>query len=74
MATTVMVVVLMGALAAAPVRAVTNPLVPHVGMADPHVHVFNGSLYMYSTHDLIQQGATGCCSGDWWIWTSPYPV
>ena len=50
-----------------------NPLVPHVGMADPHVHVFNGRLYMYSTHDLIEEGATGCCSGDWWVWTAPYP-
>ncbi|KAH8095323.1 glycosyl hydrolase [Aureococcus anophagefferens] len=53
--------------------AATNPLVPHTGMADPHVHVFNGTLYMYSTHDLIEQGASGCCGGDWWIWTAPYP-
>eukprot|EP00941_MAST-03F_sp_MAST-3F-sp1_P004046 g4046.t1 len=51
----------------------SNPLVPHVGMADPHVHVFNGTLYMYSTHDLIEQGAKGCCTGDWWIWTAPFP-
>ena len=28
--------------------AATNPLVPHTGMADPHVHVFNGTLYMYT--------------------------
>ena len=53
--------------------ASTNPLVPHVGMADPHVHVFNNSLFMYSTHDLIEEGASGCCSGDWWIWTAPFP-
>ncbi|KAH8058610.1 glycosyl hydrolase [Aureococcus anophagefferens] len=53
--------------------AATNPLVPHTGMADPHVHVFNGTLYMYSTHDLIEQGASGCCGGDWLIWTAPYP-
>ena len=53
--------------------AATNPLKPHTGMADPHVHVFNGTLYMYSTHDLIEEGDSSCCGGDWWIWTAPYP-
>lgn len=30
-----------------PAAMAGNPLVPHVGMADPHVHVFNGKVYMY---------------------------
>lgn len=39
-----------------------NPLVPHVGMADPHVHVFNNSIYMYATHDRkVDNGS--CCGG-----------
>jgi len=29
-----------------------NPVVPNVGMADPHVHFFNGRFYMYATHDF----------------------
>ena len=35
-------------IAAPLLAAATNPLVPHTGMADPHVHVFNGTLYMYT--------------------------
>eukprot|EP00928_Gymnodinium_smaydae_P051137 TRINITY_DN3465_c0_g4_i1.p1 TRINITY_DN3465_c0_g4~~TRINITY_DN3465_c0_g4_i1.p1 ORF type:complete len:489 (+),score=47.86 TRINITY_DN3465_c0_g4_i1:55-1521(+) len=48
----------------------SNPLVPHTGMADPHVHFFNGSIYMYATHDTFVNGS-GCeCCGLWWIWQS----
>lgn len=43
-----------------------NPLVPHVGMADPHVHAFEGRVYMYATHDVLQNGP--CCLGPWWVW------
>jgi hypothetical protein len=25
-----------------------NPLVPNVGMADPHIHVFDGKAWMYA--------------------------
>lgn len=49
-----------------------NPLVVGVGMADPHIHTFDGgdSLYLYATHDNLTWAlANGtCCSGDWWIW------
>lgn len=40
-----------------------NPLVPHQGMADPHVHVWGGEFYMYSTHDTRQGplGNSTCC-------------
>jgi arabinoxylan arabinofuranohydrolase len=41
-----------------------NPVVPNVGMADPHVHVFNGSFYMYSTHDFSPNN-TGFLMKDW---------
>jgi hypothetical protein len=50
-----------------------NPLKPHVGMADPHMHIFNDTVYIYSTHDQWAQGSHGlggCCTGDWWIWQS----
>jgi len=29
-----------------------NPLVPRVGMADPNLHFFNGTFYMFATHDF----------------------
>jgi hypothetical protein len=28
-----------------------NPLVPNVGLADPHLHNFNGTFYLFATHD-----------------------
>ena len=28
-----------------------NPIVPNVGMADPHAHVFGDRVYIYATHD-----------------------
>jgi hypothetical protein len=28
-----------------------NPLVPNVGLADPHLHYFNGTFYLFATHD-----------------------
>jgi arabinoxylan arabinofuranohydrolase len=31
-------------------RVCMNPVVPNIGMADPHVHVFDGKFFMYATH------------------------
>ena len=28
-----------------------NPIIENMGVCDPHVHVFNGRAYMYTTHD-----------------------
>jgi beta-xylosidase len=50
-----------------------NPLHAHVGMADPHMHIFNDKAYIYSTHDTWASGSHGlggCCTGDWWVWES----
>jgi hypothetical protein len=47
-----------------------NPLVPNVGMADPHVHVFNGSFFLYATNDFSNTN-TGFVMKSWRIWSSP---
>ncbi|CAE8716967.1 unnamed protein product, partial [Polarella glacialis] len=36
---------------------------------DPHVHEFNGRVYMYATHDE-RNAAPLCCSGHWWVWST----
>jgi arabinoxylan arabinofuranohydrolase len=57
----------------APLGGASNPLHAHVGMADPHLHIFNDTAYIYSTHDEWAQGSHGlggCCTGDWWVWRS----
>lgn len=46
-----------------------NPVVPNVGMADPHVHVFDGKFYMYSTHDYSPSN-NGFRMDDWRVWES----
>ena len=60
-----------------------NPIVPLVGMADPHMHVWPSSpskVYLYSTHDCSRSGRAGtpCVANgklgfnmrDWWVWSS----
>lgn len=46
-----------------------NPIVYGVGMADPHIHVFNDTFYLYSTHDFSVNN-TNFVMKDWWIWSS----
>lgn len=47
----------------------SNPIVPNVGMADPHVHYFDNTYYVYATHDFAPNN-TGFLMKDWWIWSS----
>ena len=49
--------------ALAPLLLAHNPLVPRVGMADPHMHVFPfdpNVVQLYSTHDC-NKGRSGPC-------------
>ncbi len=49
-----------------------NPLVPNVGMADPHIHIYNNKAYMYATRDLDSITTTkGWFMPEWKIWSSP---
>ena len=47
----------------------SNPLVSKVGMADPHIHIFNGKAYLYTTHDA-DSTAKNFVMPDWKIWSS----
>jgi hypothetical protein len=47
----------------------SNPIVPRVGMADPHVHVFNGTFYLYATSDF-SINSSGFRNTRWWVWES----
>lgn len=47
-----------------------NPLVPNVGMADPHPHVYNDTLVLYAGHDAGGPNSTTWDMPDWRIWTS----
>ncbi len=33
-------------------KAISQPLVTHIYTADPSVHVFNGKIYIYASHDI----------------------
>lgn len=46
-----------------------NPLVPNVGMADPHIFIFNGKAYIYATRD-VDNKAKNFVMPDWKIWSS----
>lgn len=51
------------------VIAKKNPIIPRMGVCDPHIHVFGDRLWLYATHD-----AEPCrdffCMHDWQIWSS----
>ena len=46
-----------------------NPFIENEGVADPHLHVFNGTVYAYSTHDYSANN-THFRMDDWWVWKS----
>lgn len=46
-----------------------NPMVPDVGMADPHIRIFEGKAYLYATRDSDIK-AKRFTMPDWHIWSS----
>lgn len=46
-----------------------NPLVKNVGMADPHIYIFNNKVYLFATRDSSAI-AKEFIMPDWNIWTS----
>nr|WP_294897616.1 family 43 glycosylhydrolase [uncultured Pedobacter sp.] len=46
-----------------------KPMVADVGMADPHIHIFNNKAYLYATRDGDKTAKTFVMP-DWKIWTS----
>ena len=46
-----------------------NPIVPAMGLNDPHVHIFNDKAYVYATHDKSIENERFIME-DWWIWSS----
>ncbi len=46
-----------------------NPIVPHRGLNDPHIHVFGDRAYVYASHDR-EAANKKFIMDDWWIWSS----
>lgn len=46
-----------------------NPIIPGRGVCDPHIHVFDGRLYLYASHDAVPD-ARGFTMHNWQIWSS----
>jgi arabinoxylan arabinofuranohydrolase len=48
-----------------------NPIVPYVGMADPHIFIFDDKAYLYATRDIDSlQTRNKFVMPDWHIWSS----
>src|SRR6476469_7935632 len=47
-----------------------NPIVPNVGLNDPHIHIFNDTAFVYASHDKSINN-TAFVMEDWWVWSSP---
>ncbi len=50
-----------------------NPIIPGMGVCDPHIHIFDGRMFLYASHDS-QPDARGFCMHDWQVWSSPDAV
>lgn len=48
---------------------VGNPIMPGIGLCDPHVRCFDGRIYLYATHDASLESPTYAMH-DWWIWST----
>lgn len=46
-----------------------NPIIPGLGVCDPHIRIFNNKAYLFATHDE-KQGNTAYTMNDWWLWSS----
>ena len=46
-----------------------NPIIPGLGVCDPHIRIFNGKAYLFATHDE-KPGNTSYTMNDWWLWSS----
>ena len=46
-----------------------NPILPGRGVCDPQVRIFNGSVYLYATHDYSPK-SRGFRMDNWWVWHS----
>lgn len=60
---------LVGCLVVAGSAFAGNPMVPDVGMADPHIRIFDGKAYLYATRDR-DKDAKKFIMPDWHIWSS----
>ena len=46
-----------------------NPILPGIGLCDPHVRIYNDRAYLYATHDNSADSQDFVME-DWWIWSS----
>ncbi len=50
-----------------------NPIIPGMGVCDPHIHIFDGRMYLYASHDAVPD-SHNFVMHDWQIWSSPDAV
>ena len=46
-----------------------NPIIPLMGVCDPHMHVFNGRVWLHASHDADPENSYFCMR-DWQVWSS----
>ena len=46
-----------------------NPIMPGIGLTDPHFVIYGDRAYVYATHDSSPD-SKGFLMTDWWVWSS----
>ena len=44
-----------------------NPIIPNMGVNDPHIRIIDGKAYLSATHDKSADNTTFIME-DWWLW------
>jgi arabinoxylan arabinofuranohydrolase len=47
-----------------------NPIVPGIGLCDPHGVVLGNRVYLYASHDFSAENQGRFVTKDWWVWSS----
>jgi len=46
-----------------------NPIIPNLGVNDPHIRIFDGKAWLSASHDKSADNQ-GFIMEDWWLWSS----
>lgn len=65
----VFVAACLGSLAGVSAASAGNPIIPNQGVNDPHIRIFDGTAFLYASHDKSARNAEFLME-DWQVWSS----
>jgi arabinoxylan arabinofuranohydrolase len=70
LADNIFIITSLGAILLTGIARADNPIIPHQGVCDPRIHIFNNRAWLFSTHDDAR-GHPAFTMYDWQLFSSP---